>query len=215
MNQGGKMSESEPRRSSPAPVTLTDRVRAVTGGIISRAGMAVHKLGVHPDTITIVGLIVVAIGALFIAVGQFQVGGVLLLLSLPLDALDGAVARAMQRSDRRGAVLDSTLDRYADGLIFGALVYYFGVTGQPGYILLTMAALIGTFVVSYVRARAGEADLSVKIGLFSRFERVIVLLVMFLVPPLLIVGLWILALGTNITGVQRLIYVYQHLDRGN
>src|SRR5690606_875418 len=195
------------------PVTLTDRVRALTAGFISRAGHAVHKMGVHPDTITIVGLIVVAVGSFFIARGQFQLGGILLLLSLPLDALDGAVARAMQRKDRRGAVLDSTLDRYADGFIFGGLAYYFASVSQPDNLLLTMAALIGTFVVSYVRARAGEADLSVKIGLFSRFERVIVLLLMLLFPPLLIVGLWVLAIGTNLTGLQRLWYVYEHLDR--
>jgi CDP-diacylglycerol--glycerol-3-phosphate 3-phosphatidyltransferase len=84
---------------------------------------------------------------------------------------------------------------------------------QPENLLLTMAALIGTFVVSYVRARAGEADLSVKIGLFSRFERVVVLLLMLLIPSLLIVGLWVLAIGTNLTSLQRLWYVYQHLDR--
>ncbi|MCS7071636.1 MAG: CDP-alcohol phosphatidyltransferase family protein [Anaerolinea sp.] len=213
MNQGPNTGRTETHH--PTPATLTDRMRALTNGVVSRAGQAVYRLGVHPDAITIAGLGVVALGALLIAQGQFQIGGVLLLISLPLDALDGAVARAMARRDRRGAVLDSTLDRYADGLIFGALAYYFGVTGQPGYIALTMAALIGSFVVSYVRARAGEADLSVKIGLFSRFERVIVILAMFLVPSLLIAGLWILALGTNITGIQRLIYVYRHLDRGD
>jgi phosphatidylglycerophosphate synthase len=185
----------------------------LTSGIITRAGQAVHHMGIHPDTITLIGLIVVAVGAFFVARGQFQLGGVLLLLSLPLDALDGAVARAMQRKDRRGAVLDSTLDRYADGFIFGGLAYYFASVLQPENLLLTMAALIGTFVVSYVRARAGEADLSVKIGLFSRFERVVVLLLMLLFPTLLIVGLWVLAVGTNLTGLQRLWYVYQHLDR--
>lgn len=199
---------------TPAPpATLSDRARRLTQGVTSRAGAFVHQRGVHPDTITIVGLGVVALAAFFIAQGSFVAAGLLLLLSLPLDALDGAVARAMGRTDRRGAVLDSTLDRYADGLIFGGLAYYFATTAQPNYVLLTMAGLIGTFVVSYVRARAGEADLSVKIGLFSRFERVVVMLVMFLVPALLIVGLWILAVGTNITGVQRLLYVYRHLDR--
>lgn len=199
--------------TSVPPATLSDRARKLTEGITARAGQFVHARGIHPDTITIVGLGVVALAAVFIAQGDFVAAGVLLVLSLPLDALDGAVARAMQRKDRRGAVLDSTLDRYADGLIFGGLAYYFAATGQPGYVLLTMAGLIGTFVVSYVRARAGEADLSVKIGLFSRFERVLVMLVMFLVPALLIAGLWILAVGTNITGVQRLLYVYRHLDR--
>jgi phosphatidylglycerophosphate synthase len=68
-------------------------------------------------------------------------------------------------------------------------------------------------VVSYVRARAGEADLSVKIGWFSRFERVVTLLLMLLIPSLLTLGLWVLAIGTNLTGVQRLWYVYKHLDK--
>lgn len=200
--------------TTPSPTTFSDRMRALFAGITRQAGMAVHQRGVHPDTITIIGTVIVGLGSVCLALGQFQWGGILFLLSLPLDALDGAVARAMGRTDRRGAVLDSTLDRYADGFIFGGLAYYFASVGEPNYVLLTIIALIGTFVVSYVRARAGEADLSVKIGLFSRLERVIVLLVMFLIPSLLIVGLWILALGTNITGIQRLWYVYKHLDRG-
>ncbi len=198
---------------TPSPVTFSDRMRALTGGLTSRAGMAVHRLGIHPDTITIVGLGVVAAAALCIAQGQIQLGGILLVVSLPLDALDGAVARAMQRKDRFGAVLDSTLDRYADGLIFGSLAYYFAQRGDSLNFLLALASLMGSFVVSYVRARAGEADLSVKIGLFSRLERVITLLLMLLVPPLLPLGLWVLAVGTNVTGVQRLWYVYKHLDK--
>lgn len=188
-------------------------MRSLTSGLTSRAGMTVHRMGIHPDTITIVGLVVVAAAAYFIAQGQIQLGGVLLVVSLPLDALDGAVARAMGREDRFGAVLDSTLDRYADGFIFGALAYYFAGRGEGLNFILALASLMGSFVVSYVRARAGEADLSVKIGLFSRFERVITLLLMLLVPPLLTLGLWVLAIGTNVTGVQRLWYVYKHLDK--
>jgi CDP-diacylglycerol--glycerol-3-phosphate 3-phosphatidyltransferase len=197
----------------PSPVTLSDRMRKLTGGLTSSIGTAVHRMGIHPDTITIVGLVVVALAALCIAQGQIQLGGVLLVVSLPLDALDGAVARAMQRKDRFGAVLDSTLDRYADGLIFGSLAYYFAGTGDRLSLLLALASLMGSFVVSYVRARAGEADLSVKIGLFSRFERVVTLLLMLLIPPLLTLGLWVLAVGTNVTGIQRLWYVFRHLDK--
>jgi CDP-diacylglycerol--glycerol-3-phosphate 3-phosphatidyltransferase len=200
---------------SQHPVTLSDRARALFAGVTQSAGMAVHRLGIHPDTITIVGLVVVAVGSVFIGLGEIQLGGLLLVISLPLDALDGAVARAMGRKDRFGAVLDSTLDRYADGFIFGGLAYYFATIDQPGNLLLALAALMGSFVVSYTRARAGEADLSVKIGLFSRFERVIALLVALLIPPLLIPALWVLAIGTNITGIQRLWYVYKHLDRGD
>lgn len=197
----------------PSPITFSDRMRRMFSGITSSAGSAVHKLGIHPDTITIAGLVVIAIGSVLIGLGHFFWGGVLLLISFPLDALDGAVARAMNRKDRFGAVLDSTLDRYADGLIFGGMVVYFATTDQFDLLLLALLSLIGSFVVSYVRARAGEADLSVKIGLFSRFERAIALLVALLIPPLLVPALVVLAIGTNITGVQRLLYVYHNLDK--
>ncbi|MDX2141171.1 MAG: CDP-alcohol phosphatidyltransferase family protein [Chloroflexota bacterium] len=197
---------------NPSPDTLTDRIRRLTARITAGAGSAVHRLGVHPDAITIAGLLVVGIAAVPIAQGQHPLGALILLLGLPLDALDGAVARAMQRKDRFGAVLDSTLDRYADGIIFAALAYWFATQDQFVYLLLTLAALNGSFVVSYVRARAGEADLSVKVGWFSRLERVAVLLVMLAVPALLVPGLVVLAIGTNISALQRLWYVRRHLD---
>lgn len=188
--------------------TLTDRVREMTGGAVSRMGNALYRAGIHPDWITAAGLVVVMVAAVFIGDGQIQVGGLILLLGLPLDALDGAVARAMARTDQFGAVLDSTLDRYADGFIFAALSYHFA--GQND-MLLPLAALLGSFSVSYVRARAEGVGVDVKIGVFTRLERVVVILVMLLVPPLLIPGLWVLAVGTNFTAMQRLWFVYKSL----
>lgn len=196
------------------PVTLSDRARHLFSGVLQWAGMRMVKWGVHPDTITIVGLGIVAIAAVAIGMGALQWGGVILLFSLPLDALDGATARAMKRVGNFGAILDSTLDRYADGLIFGALMIYFAGSAAPDRQLgmgLALASLIGSFVVSYVRARAGEAGISVKNGWFTRFERVVVLLAALLIPPLFWVGLGVLAVGTNVTAVQRLWTVYRHL----
>ncbi|MBK8020362.1 MAG: CDP-alcohol phosphatidyltransferase family protein [Chloroflexi bacterium] len=196
---------------SKPPVTLSDRARALFSGVTQRAGALMVRLGIHPDTITLLGLLVVAIGAYFISTGALQLGGILLVISLPLDALDGATARAMKRTSQFGGILDSTLDRYADGLIFGGFILYFSRLGDETGILLSLASLVGSFVVSYVRARSGEAGLSVKIGWFSRFERVVVLLLALLIPPLLWIGLWVLAVGTNITSVQRIWYVFKHL----
>jgi CDP-diacylglycerol--glycerol-3-phosphate 3-phosphatidyltransferase len=192
------------------PQTLTDRVRQLTNRLVNGAGRAVHRAGIHPDTITLIGFATVILAAVLIADGQLAAGGLVLLLGLPLDALDGAVARAMQRQDFFGGVLDSTLDRYADGFIFGALGYHFASQGQLDYLVLALAALLGSSGVSYVRARAGEAGLSVKIGWFSRMERVVVLLLMLFIPPLLLPGLWVLAVGTNLTTLQRIWYVYRH-----
>lgn len=195
------------------PVTFTDRVRAQTAHFMESLGMSVHRAGIHPDVITVAGLIVVLLAAVPVAQGQHPLGALILLLGLPLDALDGAVARAMQRKGRFGAVLDSTLDRYADGIIFSALALYFAQRDEFVWMLLALAGLNGTFVVSYVRARAGEAGLSVKIGLFSRLERIVVLLIMLAIPALLVPGLIVLAVGTNFSGLQRLWYVYRHLDQ--
>lgn len=194
------------------PLTLTDRIRALTAQLTARAGEMFYRARIHPDYITLTGLGVVMLASFFIARGQMQIGGVILLLGLPLDALDGAVARAMKRRDKFGGLLDSTLDRYADALIFAALGYYFASQSQLDLLLLAMAALVGSYMVSYVRARAGEAGLSVKVGLFTRLERVAIILPSLLLPPLLVLGMWILAFGTNFTALQRVWFVYRHTD---
>ncbi len=194
---------------SSASDTLTARARRLTGRRLAQLGMALHRLGVSADAITIAGLLLTLLAALLIADGQLQQGGLLLLLSLPLDALDGAVARAAARSDSFGGVLDSTLDRYADAALFAALGYYFAGLGQMEGLALALLALVGSYGVSYVRARAGEAGISLRDGLFTRLERVVVLLLALLIPALLLPGLWLLALGTNLTALQRLWLVYR------
>jgi CDP-diacylglycerol---glycerol-3-phosphate 3-phosphatidyltransferase len=193
------------------PTTFSDRMRALTGGMMSRVGLALHRLGIHPDVLTILGLLLVGIAAIFIGRGDLEIGGLILLLALPFDALDGAVARAMLREGRFGEMLDSSLDRYADGFIFAALSYHFAQEDNLNMLVLTQVALLGTFMVSYARARATGVDVEVKIGLFTRLERTVVILVMLLVPQLLIPGLWVLAIGTNFTAMQRLLFVYKAL----
>lgn len=189
---------------------FTEWVRTQIRDRMGELGRTLHRLGVHPDMITLLGLVIVAIASVIIAQGQFQLGGIILVAGLPLDALDGAVARAMGRKGNFGGVLDSTLDRYADAFIFGGLSYHFARVEQFDLMLLCLAALTGGFVVSYVRARAGEAGLSVKVGLLDRFVRVIIIIAVLLVPPLTILGLWVLAIGANFTALQRIWYVYRN-----
>ncbi len=205
------------------PDTLTDRLRNLMRTPLDRAGLALARLGVHPDWITAFGLLLVAIASLFLAAGEFLVGGIVLAVSLPLDALDGAVARAIKRTGAFGMVLDSTLDRYADGFIFAALGYYFAVQDRPDMLGLALLALVGSFLVSYIRARADDSNVrvSVTVGLFTRLERVAILLLMTLASGVLEsqlpleIGLLILALGTHLTALQRLHHVYAALkDRG-
>ena len=188
---------------------MSGRLRLLAAGPLARVGLALHRLGVSADAVTLAGFALTLLAALFIARGHLQGGGLLLLISLPLDALDGAVARAARRDSRFGDVLDSTLDRYADAAMFAALVYYFASLGQIDHLALALLALVGSYGVSYVRARAGEAGIELREGLFTRLERVLILLLALLIPGLLVPGLWLLALGCNLTALQRLWLVYR------
>ena len=206
------------------PATLTNRLRNRVRTPLDRTGLALARLGIHPDWITAFGLLLVAIASLLLAAGEFLAGGIALAVSLPLDALDGAVARAINRRGAFGMVLDSTLDRYADGFIFAALGYYFAAQDRLDMLGLALLALVGSFLVSYIRARADDSKVRVSatVGLFSRLERVATLLLMTLASGILDsalpleIGLLVLALGTNLTALQRLHHVYAALkDRGD
>jgi CDP-diacylglycerol--glycerol-3-phosphate 3-phosphatidyltransferase len=191
--------------------TFTDRIRGLMSGLLKPVAAGLHRLGVHPDAVTIVGLLMVFGAACLIATGNLQIGGLVLILALPLDAVDGALARARERTGQFGAVLDSSLDRYADGFIFASLSYYFAVNDRFDMLLLALAALLGSLLVSYVRARAEGVHVETKIGLFTRLERTVTILLLLLVPFLLEIGLVVLAIGTNFTALQRLWFVYRTL----
>lgn len=203
----------------PSRPTFTDRARNAARHLLDPLGAALVRRGVHPDTVTFIGLALVIVAAGAILFGQLQWAGLILLLALPLDALDGAVARALPDRGAFGAMLDSTADRYADGFIFGALSYHFAVQDQYDLLLLALLTLIGSLLVSYTRARAEGLNVNVTVGWFTRLERLVVTLVMLLVPPLLPWGVLLLASGTHLTAIQRLLYVYRALhsagDKGD
>jgi CDP-diacylglycerol---glycerol-3-phosphate 3-phosphatidyltransferase len=198
------MSDAPPRFN-----TLSDRLRYQTRGLTTRLGQAGVRLGINPDAVTIAGLVVVLIAAWLASQGQFLASGIVFILGAPLDVIDGAIARAMNRTDRFGALLDSTLDRYADGFMFFGLAYYYASRGQMGEMALAGFALIGAFAVSYVRARAEGLDIgSIKEGWFDRTMRTIVLIVA-LLTGLVVPGLVILAVGNHLTAIQRILIVYR------
>ncbi len=195
-------SSNSPRRVT----TLTDFMRARFGGLTSRLGHTLWQAGVHPDALTFAGLVVVGIAGVVLAGGHYFVAALILIAGTPLDALDGAVARAMGRQSKFGAMWDSTLDRYADGFIFMGLAYHFSETGDRTALVLAMAAMLGSLLVSYTRARAEGLDVDCKVGLLTRMERIVIILVM-LLSGYVVAGLWALAVGTHITVAQRVWHV--------
>jgi len=177
-----------------------------------QAAFLIARTGLSPNALTIMGFVVNVGVAAVLATGNLFVGGLLILFSGVFDLLDGAVARATKQSTRFGAILDSTLDRFSEAVIlFGLLVLF---TGQQATqeILLIYATIVGSVLVSYVRARAEGLGLKCEVGLFSRTERVILLALGLLLNQTLIV-LWVLAVFTNMTAAQRVLYVWQQVGR--
>lgn len=195
------------------PRTLSDFIRQRTSGVMSHIGHAAYRLGFHPDLVTAFGLLLVLLASFVIAQGKLQIAALILMIALPFDALDGAIARAMQRSSSFGAMFDSTLDRYADGFIFLALSYYFAVNHRFEMLVISQIALLGSLLVSYTRARAEGLGVDCKVGWFTRMERLAIILLVLLFPVLLDYGIGVLALGTNLTAMQRLWHVYQTLKK--
>ncbi|MBN1681846.1 MAG: CDP-alcohol phosphatidyltransferase family protein [Anaerolineae bacterium] len=202
---------SQKNNTPPQFNNLTDRMRYYTGGITSTLGQRVHRMGVHPDAITLLGLVIVAIAAGVASQGYFFWSAIILLIGAPLDALDGAVARAMQRTGKFGALFDSTLDRYADGFIFMGLAVYYSEKNNTAGLILSMLALLGSLLVSYVRARAEGLRVDCKVGLLTRMERMVIILAMLLTGQIT-VGVAVLAVGTHITVIQRVWHVYHTLN---
>ena len=167
-----------------------------------------------PNSLTLIGLLVSLGAAGAIISRHLFLGGFLILFAGLFDLADGALARATGQDTRIGALLDSIVDRLSEAVLLGALLIFYMGEGSTHGIILTFAALVGSFLVSYIRARAEGLRIDCKVGLFTRAERVIVLALGLLLNQVLI-ALWILVILTCVTVVQRLLYIRQQtkIDR--
>jgi len=175
---------------------------------LSRLAYYLHQLGITPNGLTYSGFVLTVITALVLATGEFRWGGLLLLLAALFDMLDGAVARYTKQMSTFGAFLDSTLDRYSESVTFLALAYYF--SRHPSTrteLVLILFILVGSLMVSYTKARAEALQVECKAGWLQRPER-IVILVVGLITGWLAPILWLLAIFTNFTALQRIYEVY-------
>ncbi len=187
--------------------SLTDWARTQARVILVPIARAMGRLGIHPNTITILGLLLQASVGVVFGLGHITLGGWLLLIVAPVDALDGALARALGKQSRFGAFLDSTLDRLSDAaLILGFTAHYLR-QGASTVVMLLLISLVAVMMVSYVRARAEAQGFPCKVGLLTRMERIILIGVLSAVG-LPTVMIWALAVLSVFTVVQRILYVY-------
>lgn len=186
--------------------TLTDILRVRFKNVLDPVGRFLNSLGIAPNTLTLAGLAGNFVGALFLAQGRFVTGGVILLLMGPLDALDGTMARLRGEPSALGAFVDSVTDRFSELFIYAGLIYFYLSTQNSLMVLLAFAALGGSFMVSYVRARAQSLGYEAKQGILTRMERFAVL-VSGLLFGFTEVAIFIIAIFANITALQRILVV--------
>ncbi len=189
--------------------TLTDYLRLWFKWVLDPLGWFFIRLGITPNMMTMLGLIGNSVGAYYLARGDMLIGGILVLVMTPIDALDGTIARLLGEASDWGAYVDSVSDRYSELIIYGGLLYHFLNTGDVMGGMLTFGAAAGSVLVSYVKARAEGLGYEAKVGLLTRAERYLVLAPA-LVFNLVYVGLGILAVFANITALQRIWHVRRH-----
>ena len=171
------------------------------------------KAHISPNALTLAGVLGSAGAAILLARGQFLAGGIVVLAAGALDILDGALARATGQVTRFGAVFDSVMDRVSEAAVLFGLLYYYAGRDAREESLLAFAALAGSMLVSYIRARGEILGLSIKEGLFTRAERVIVIGLGCMIDQVRI-ALWILAVLANLTALQRLYLVWRKTRQG-
>ena len=200
---------SETQRS----VTKSSEVRKTIADYFTQPVVRVlAKTPIAPNAVTCFGFAVTVGAAALIITGHPFVAGFVVLIAGFFDILDGALARSTNRTTQFGAMLDSTLDRLAEAvLLLGILVLYTREESTAG-ILVVGVALVGSLLVSYIRARAEALGLECQVGLFTRAERVVVLALGLLLSQIdyaLIIALAIIVALSFITVGQRLVHVWQ------
>jgi CDP-diacylglycerol---glycerol-3-phosphate 3-phosphatidyltransferase len=192
-------------------VLSSNKARNSFRHVTEPAGHALAKAGFTANSLTVIGLAGSVSAGILIASGYARVGGLLSLLSGLPDMLDGAVAKATGRSSRRGAFLDSVVDRLSDAAVLAGIVWLGISRNEPRVAVLAAMVMALSLIVSYVKARAESLGYECNVGIAERPERVVVLGVALLVGHVL-AGLWVLVIAAAITVVQRIMRVWQQPD---
>ncbi len=187
---------------------VANLARAWSARIIEPIARFLGSLGLSPNSVTILGFILTLAVAGVLASGRLLLAGLLLIVTLAFDAVDGTLARLLGQTTRFGAFLDSTLDRWAEVAMFVAIVWVYLQVNNPLGVILAVLSLAMSLLVSYTRARAEGIGLECKEGILTRFERMVILILGLIVGQL-IWALAIIAALAGITAVQRILVTWQ------
>lgn len=189
---------------------MTPFLRRISSGVVNTIARWLDRIGIHPNTLTLIGFMGHFAAAWLIAKGNLVWGAVVLIFFGLFDTLDGALARIQDNVTQFGAFLDSMCDRFSEAAIFLGIFYHFDSLDSSIGCLFTLLAMVGSILVSYSRARAEAVGVFPKLGVMTRVERYIVLALTLLLNRLLI-GLAAIAIFGLFTIGQRIWFVYHQL----
>ncbi len=196
-------------------MTKLDSLRKAIAEYITRPIInTVARTPLTPDIITWAGFVITVAAGVLIITEHFLAAGIVVLVAGLCDMLDGALARTTGKTTRYGAVLDSTLDRLSEAILFVTLLAIFVKYGQVAESILAAVALVGSLLVSYIRARMEGLGIECKTGIFTRPERVIILalgLMLSQFDKALLIILAIITFFSWFTVIERMLYAYRKL----
>jgi phosphatidylglycerophosphate synthase len=181
--------------------TLYPKVEPIAMRIVS----LLTSQGISPNQLTLAGTALSFLTGVIYAKGYLFLGGVMLFVAGAADLLDGPLARSTGKTSTFGAFLDSALDRYSDFFVFAGLSVHFVRSGEIFWFFVTLGIILGSFAVSYTKARAENFIKNCSVGIFGRSERILLLIAGTLVTPLLKLVLLVLLVGTHATAIQRIL----------
>ena len=187
---------------------VANLARAWSARFIEPVARFLGSIGLTPNAVTVLGFFLTLVVAGVLASGRLLLAGILLIFTLAFDAVDGTLARLTGQTSRFGAFLDSTLDRWAEVVLFVAIAWVLLQSNDQIGVMLAIVALGMSLLVSYTRARAEGIGLQCKEGLMTRFER-LVLLIAGLILEQLTWSLAIIAVLAGITAVQRIVVTWR------
>ncbi len=188
------------------------KVRMFFKGLLRPIVALLVKFGVTPAGATITGLVITLLGSWFVWKGSYLSGGIILIIGSLFDAVDGGIARLTGTSSKGGAALDSVLDRVGEILVLTAVLAGKAGSQHDSLLYIIPMALGGSLLVSYVRARAEGLGIDCEVGLFTRTERLVLVISSIVFSSIwgtaiIVWGCSVIAVGSWITALQRLVKV--------
>jgi CDP-diacylglycerol--glycerol-3-phosphate 3-phosphatidyltransferase len=193
------------------PQSITGQIGAGGKRIVDSIVNLLASLHVHPNILTLTGMVINIFAMVLFAQGRFIPGALVIVFAGIFDIVDGEVARRTKRVTKFGAFFDSVIDRYSDLLLLLGLIIWYAKIHRIFYVGLTGLVLIGSVLTSYTRARAESLIPACKVGFLERPERIVLLIIGGLTDRMAAV-LWVMAILSNWTVSQRIWYTWRELS---